>query len=937
MRSISIFATLIFCCHLARAQSETGWIRGTITDKATASAIEDVEVTATNPTGIAVFSQSSVSGEFLLTGLPPGEYELTFRKDTFPEHQMRAVLVRAGCETTADIEMEGRGSPRQPPIVVEQPKIPSRFWTCVVHVFDRQAMERFPSTGNIWNLLQNRDPSSVTQSIDEGGIRTGMIQLVGGYGNTWTQTGYRWDGLNITNPYEPGKPLTYAADSTLQEFRVATAYHPAQVSAAGTEFEMTSRRGGGTFHGQAEVYYLGDPLQSSNLDSRLRNFGFQTTPHFKHFPEAKVSLGGSVFHRQQWSYFAFFGIQHMTRVVPDFTASPKTNVDSGLLRLDGALGSKDEITGLISGQIVKNSHLDAQSGNDPLATLLGNDRFELLHGHWTHRYSSRSSSELSFGFSHSSPTDTLQHGMVTPSYIQLFTGKMTGAAPLESDAALSRFSLLGQTQSFRNSGGNWSHEFQLGFDLEESLATEERRVFNGIQLFLFPGTVPAEVAEFNSPSHAMQRLRELSFFAGDNVNIDGKIFLRTGLNLDSSAASLPKQVSGAGPFAPVRTFPGSRNVVSWTSVSPRVSLTVPLWKRFGDTKFTAGYARYYHVLPASLADFANPNALGGKLYHWEDQNGDGVFQPGEEGTLLRVFGGPFSSIDPNLQRPFTQEWGFGLVHDLGRQIQMGVRLVERDSKRLVQTVNIGVPFSAYRPVHVLDPGDDGVPGTSDDSILTVFDQDPNTLGQDRYLLTNPAGLRATYKGLEANMRGHFTGLDFFSISFTAFKSVGNGNPGNSVLENDPAVVGSLFDDPNTLIHSRGRLFFDRAYVAKVEAYKQFPLGFRLASVVSYFDGLPFGRKLIVPDLNQGPFFVMATPRGEPGGFRTQYNLTLDQRLSRGFEWGRLRVSVIADIFNLLNVNKSLREFDVTGPEFAQRQPLDVENPRAFRLGAKFAF
>ena len=94
---------------------------------------------------------------------------------------------------------------------------------------------------------------------------------------------------------------------------------------------------------------------------------------------------------------------------------------------------------------------------------------------------------------------------------------------------------------------------------------------------------------------------------------------------------------------------------------------------------------------------------------------------------------------------------------------------------------------------------------------------------------------------------------------------------------------------------------------------------------------------MIPGLNQGPFFVMATPRGEPGGFRTQYNLTFDQRLSRDFGSGSRRLTVMLDIFNVLNLNKNLREFDLTGSLFAERKPLDVENPRAFRLGAKLAF
>lgn len=111
----------------------------------------------------------------------------------------------------------------------------------------------------------------------------------------------------------------------------------------------------------------------------------------------------------------------------------------------------------------------------------------------------------------------------------------------------------------------------------------------------------------------------------------------------------------------------------------------------------------------------------------------------------------------------------------------------------------------------------------------------------------------------------------------------------------------------------------------------------LQNAFGNLDGLPFGRKLIIPDLNQGPFFVMATPRGEPGGFRTQYNLNFDQRISRRFDLGKFQMTLLLDVFNLLNSNKNLREVDISGPQFVRRQPLDIQNPRVFRFGIRLGF
>jgi hypothetical protein len=106
---------------------------------------------------------------------------------------------------------------------------------------------------------------------------------------------------------------------------------------------------------------------------------------------------------------------------------------------------------------------------------------------------------------------------------------------------------------------------------------------------------------------------------------------------------LPAQQTGAGVFAPSRDFAGATGVITWTTFEPRIGLVGSL--REG-TQFSAYYNRYHHLLPASDLAFANPNSLGGRVCIWNDKNQGGEYQPGEAGTPLRVFGGPYSSIDP---------------------------------------------------------------------------------------------------------------------------------------------------------------------------------------------------------------------------------------------------------------------------------------------------
>lgn len=936
----TFFVNLTWWEEVSHAQLAQGWVNGQVREVRSAQGLRDVRVSITSADGNGSIAVSTDGfGQYRFLALPPDHYELTFQKPDYLTVRVNQVRVQSSRVSSVNIEMR-KGPAYERATVSDWQADPANTWG-LAHgsVFSRWSLFNLPSARNIWALLEHQEPSSITNRVDEGGVATGTIALIGVHGSSWTQNAYRFDGVNVTDPFDTGKPLVYPDFGSIQEFQVSTAIHLAAANAPGASFSVASRPSQRKLHGGAEGYYLGEPLQSSNLDDRLRQFGFTTVPHFKRFGEGQFTLGGALPRTTNWSFFTSLGIQHLSKIIPEFPAIPSTTVYSGFFRFDRRLAGRHELNLVATGQSLHNSHLGARPGIAPSAALRGYDRFEVLHGHWAHRRHSETVWQLRGGFSHTSPTDTFLRGTTEPNRTQLFTGEMTGAAPVEADSARSRFSLMGQAQLWRQTlAGRMQHLIDLGIDLEESLATEDRRVFKDVQLLFFPSSVPVQVIQYNTPSRTKYRLREYSVFFDDQLQMGRRWFVHFGLTWDASRTFLPAQRTGAGTFAPERRLAGVSKVISWKTLGPRVGLAVPVFQRFGGgTRLSAHFARYYHLLPARYGGYANPNSLGGQVYSWNDRNQDRSFQPGEDSQLLRVFGGPYSAVDAQLQRPFTDEWGLALDQQFGRRVQASVRLFRRDDKRLVETVNEGVPSSAFRPVQLFDAGDDNLPATRDDQVLTVYEQNPATLGQDRFLLTNPPGFRSLFEGLEIGLRQELGERWFLSLSWSAHKVVGPSSPGNSEFENDSGVIGSLFDDPNSGINARGRLYFDRAYVGKAAVHCRVPGGWQLGSVVKYLDGLPFGRKLIVTGLSQGPFFVMATPRGQPGGLRTQFSLTFDQRISREVEFGRVKLALLIDIFNLLNLNRNLREFDISGPWFPARRPLEVQNPRAIRLGVRWSF
>src|SRR5262249_11255337 len=150
-----------------------------------------------------------------------------------------------------------------------------------------------------------------------------------------------------------------------------------------------------------------------------------------------------------------------------------------------------------------------------------------------------------------------------------------------------------------------------------------------------------------------------------------------------------------------------------------------------------------------------------------------------------------SRIDPNIRRPYADEFNLGAEVALPLEGSAGVRLFRRDEKDRIGIENLGVPPSAYQPVQILDPVPAAKRGTFDDQTLTVYAQDPATLGKDRYVLTNPPGLRTLYAGVVAEAGARWRSVRAHA-SFLAVKSWGPTNPGDSALENDAGVIGALF-------------------------------------------------------------------------------------------------------------------------------------------------
>jgi hypothetical protein len=179
----------------------------------------------------------------------------------------------------------------------------------------------------------------------------------------------------------------------------------------------------------------------------------------------------------------------------------------------------------------------------------------------------------------------------------------------------------------------------------------------------------------------------------------------------------------------------------------------------------------------------------------------------------------------------------------------------------------------------------------------------------------------------------FDGRWYMLIGGSAQRSDGySGNRGFHLNENDIGVLGELFENPNAMTRARGRVFFERGYVAKWSGGFVTSNDLHVGAVARYQDGQHFSRMVIVPDLDQGPEAVQAYTRGHS---RFTFTFTLDARVEKGFRLGRRRAALVAEAFNLANHGLEVEEDQVVTRSF--RATTAVQPPRAIRLGLHFEF
>jgi len=910
----------------AWAQTQAGSISGTVKD-ATGQVLPGTSVTLQ---GQALISErvtaANETGVYRFVSVPPGEYVLRFEVSGFKTLNREGIRVDIGKSTAIDVSLELATVSETVTVTGESPMVDVKS-TVVGVSFDEELLQNVPSARDVWSVLEHQAPGVTTSRLDVGGSETGLQATYSARGTAWQQNSYFLNGVNVTCPSALGASGYYYDFDSFEEIQVEVGSHPASVNAPGVYMNMVTKSGGNTYKGGGSFFYQNDGTQGDNLDADLRTRGVTgrgTT--FDYLSDANAQVGGPIA-KDRSTFYGSYRDERVHRFVAGFPEVESTDMWQFLVKNNTRINDKHRVGGELHQMSYYKPNRDASATRSPQSTWIEDDTFTIVQGQWD--YTINENALLDTRFSHLKvffPTYQ-QPDAVGQAALDSVTGQFTGPHDLEVERDRRRYTFKSDLTYFRPKWLSANHEFKFGFEYNHNPVENLTTAVGDVELRYRNG-VADQVRLRNTPLLSRESLDQTSLFVDDIVSIGGRVTLKLGARLDRYHGFLPEQNSPAGTWVGARSFAERSGLIELTSVAPRIGLVIGL-DDAGKGAFKASYGRFYHQFATSFPSFASLNAALFDTYSWTDLNGDRQFQNGEQVTLLSRGLAVPNLIDPDFKHPYTDEVTVGFEKEIAQDLAAIVTFGYRKGDNLQESIDVGIPFTAYSPVTVTDPGPNGVVGNADDGgPFTVYNLDPAFRGRNQRVLTNPPDNESTYKGIELTLQKRYSNnwQALASYTYNDTEAYGNSSGGEAFVAN------GVFDNPNNLINAKGKGTWDRPHQFKLLGSYLAKYGIRISGVMRYQSGAPFGRTFTVAGLNQGTITVLAETVGTQ---RLPNVITGDISVGKSFNLPKGRFEASFDLFNIANANTVTSQRVNSAANYAG--VLNFLSPRVFRLGIRYSF
>ena len=322
---------LISYSSVLRAQSTNVSITGRVTDPSKAL-IADAKITAINTaTNFRYETTTNASGEYYLTNLPPGPYQIEIEKPGFKKLIKPGVTLHVQDAIEIDFELTLGSASETLTVESGAPLLNTESGT-VSSVIDRNFVDNFPLNGRSFQTLIMLAPGVVVTATafdDQGqfsvnGQRADANYFtVDGVSANFGVTGYfplvQSAGGALPALSALGGTNSLVSVDDMQEFRIQTSsFAPEFGRTPGGQISIVTRSGTNSFHGTAFEYFRNSVLDANDW---FANYNHLPKPEDKQNDFGGV-FGGPVVKDKTFFFFSYEGLrlrQPLTQetVVPD--------------------------------------------------------------------------------------------------------------------------------------------------------------------------------------------------------------------------------------------------------------------------------------------------------------------------------------------------------------------------------------------------------------------------------------------------------------------------------------------------------------------------------------------------------------------------------------------------------------------------------------------
>lgn len=273
MKRYFLLAFLFCCGTIFSAQTFRGGIQGTVTDP-TGAVIPDADVTVSNPdTGLTRSVKSDAQGEYLVTELPIGTYQVVARKTGFHDQTARDVKVEVSSTSRVDFHLLPPTANEIVEVTAGAPLVDTTE-NNMGGTLEAEQFSELPISGRDFTKLlvmvpgSGGDPSGVADS-------PGSFGLFSINGNRGRSNNYLIDGTDMNDGYRNlpainqggvfGTPATILPIDALQEISITNSTEAEFGRSSGATVNIVTKSGTNAIHGSVYEYFRNDGLDARNF------------------------------------------------------------------------------------------------------------------------------------------------------------------------------------------------------------------------------------------------------------------------------------------------------------------------------------------------------------------------------------------------------------------------------------------------------------------------------------------------------------------------------------------------------------------------------------------------------------------------------------------------------------------------------------------------